>query len=126
VLWAGYIVVGHRVAADTELRAQDGLAAAMAIGALALAPFLAWRIGAVTSHADLLGRAIVVGVASSVVPYALEQLAMRRLARGRFAVWLALLPATATVMGVVALGQVPGAADVVGIAFVIAAIWLTA
>ena len=51
---------------------------------------------------------------------------MARLARHRFAVLLALLPATATVMGAAVLGQVPSAADAAGIALVIGAIWMTA
>ena len=125
-MWAAYIVLGHRLAAVTELRAQDGLATAMAIGAVAFAPLFAWRTGRVFADAGLLGRAIVVGVSSSVVPYALEQLAMRRLARHRFAVLLALLPTTATLMGAAVLGQVPSPEDGTGIALVIAAIWLTA
>ena len=125
-LWAAYIVLGHRVASAVELRPQDGLAAAMGFGALALAPFFAWRTGRVFDDAGLFGRALVVGIASSVVPYALEQLAMRRLARHRFAIALALLPATAVLMGAAVLGQVPSAADVTGIVLVIGAIWLTA
>jgi inner membrane transporter RhtA len=124
--WAGYIVLGHRLARAAELRPQDGLAAGLAIGALALAPAFAWRTGAVFTHANLLARAGLVALASTVVPYSLEQLAMRRLTRPRFAVMLALLPATATLMGLVVLGQLPTAADAIGIALVIGAIWATA
>jgi inner membrane transporter RhtA len=125
-LWASYIVLGHRVAGAGELRTQDGLAAALAIGAVAFAPLFAWQTGRVFDAPGLVLRAIVVGVASSVVPYALEQLAMRRLARHRFAMMLALLPATATVMGAVVLGQVPSLADAIGIVLVIGAIALSA
>jgi inner membrane transporter RhtA len=39
-LWAAYIVLGHRVASDTAIRPQDGLAAGMSLGTLVLAPFL--------------------------------------------------------------------------------------
>jgi len=124
-MWAAYIVIGHRVAAAADLRAQDGLAAALAFGALAFAPLYAWRSGHVLADPGLLGRAVAVGLLSSVVPYALEQLAMARLARHRFAMLLALLPATATAMGAVVLGQVPSAADAGGIVLVIGAIWLT-
>jgi inner membrane transporter RhtA len=124
--WAGYIVFGHRLALAAELRPQDGLAAGIAIGAVALAPLFAWRTGRVFTNGDVLARAVVVAVGSTVVPYSLEQLAMRRLTRPRFAVMLALLPATATLMGIVVLGQLPSAADATGIALVIGAIWLTA
>jgi inner membrane transporter RhtA len=121
VLWAGYIVLGHRVAADPQLRAQDGLALAMAIGALALAPFLV--SSAVPALVDplLLAACLAVGVASSVVPYGLEQVAMRRLPRARFALLLALLPATATIVGALVLGQVPGLVESAGITLVVLA-----
>jgi inner membrane transporter RhtA len=121
VFWAAYIVLGHRVAADREIRPQDGLALAMAIGALGLAPALV--VSAVPALVDplLLAACLAVGVASSVVPYALEQIAMRRLPRARFALLLALLPATAAVVGAIVLGQVPGAIEAGGIALVVAA-----
>ena len=88
----------------------------MAIGAVALAPFLV--VSAVPALVDplLLAACLAVGVASSVVPYGLEQVAMRRLPRARFALLLALLPATATVIGALVLGQVPGAVESAGIA----------
>jgi len=124
--WAAYIVFGHRIALATELRPQDGLAAGLAIGAIVLAPLFAWHAGAVFGSLDLFGRALLVAVASTLVPYTLEQLAMRRMSRPRFAVMLALLPATATLMGLVVLGQLPSAADATGIALVIGAITLTA
>jgi inner membrane transporter RhtA len=124
--WAGYIVFGHRLALAADLRPQDGLAAGLAIGAFVLAPLFAWRTGRVFTNVDVFARAVIVAVSSTVVPYSLEQLAMRRLTRPRFAVMLALLPATATLMGVVVLGQLPSVADAAGIALVIGAIWLTA
>lgn len=121
VMWAAYIVLGHRVAADRELRPADGLALAMAIGAVALAPFLV--LSAVPALVDplLLAACLAVGVASSVVPYGLEQVAMTRLPRARFALLLALLPATATVIGALVLGQVPGVVESVGILLIVVA-----
>jgi inner membrane transporter RhtA len=124
--WAVYVVFGHRLALAADLRPQDGLAAGLAIGAFVLAPLFAWRTGRVFTDVDVFVRAVVVAVASTVAPYSLEQFAMRRLTRPRFAVMLALLPATATLMGVVVLGQLPSPADATGIALVIGAIWLTA
>jgi inner membrane transporter RhtA len=68
--------------------------------------------------------AVGVGVLSSVVPYVLDQIVLRRVGQARFAVLLALLPATATVVGLVALAQVPSPLEAVGIAAVIAAVAL--
>jgi inner membrane transporter RhtA len=119
--WAGYIVLGHRVAADPGIRPQDGLALAMVIGALGLAPALVPSAAPAFASPELLLACIAVGLASSVVPYALEQVAMRRLPRARFALLLALLPATAAVIGALVLGQVPGAVEAAGIALVVGA-----
>lgn len=121
VFWALYIVLGHRVAGDAGIRAQDGLALAMAIGALALAPVLVPSSVPALVSPPLLAACVLVGIASSVVPYALEQIAMRRLPRARFALLLALLPATAAIVGAVVLGQVPGLVEATGVALVVVA-----
>ncbi len=120
-LWALYVVLGHRVAADPDLRPRDGLAAGMAIGALALAPFLAGSAGPALASAWRLAACVLVGLLSSVIPYALEQLALARLPRARFALLLSLLPATAAIIGAVILGQLPGGLEIAGIALVVAA-----
>ena len=65
---------------------------------------------------------IGVGVSSSVIPYVFDQLAMAQLARETYAIFVALLPATATVIGIVVLTQVPSLVDVGGIALVMAGI----
>ena len=121
VLWAAYIVLGHRVAADRQIRPQDGLALAMALGALGLAPALVVSATPALVDPVLLAACLAVGLASSVVPYALEQIAMRRLPRARFALLLALLPATAAVIGAIVLRQVPGLVEAAGIMLVVAA-----
>ncbi len=121
VFWAAYIVLGHRVAADTRIRPQDGLALGMAIGAAGLAPALVVSAVPALVSPLLLAACLAVGVTSSVVPYALEQVAMRRLPRARFALLLALLPATAAIVGAVVLGQVPGPVEAGGIALVVVA-----
>ena len=70
------------------------------------------------------GAGLGVGVLSSVVPYVLDQVVLRRVGTARFAVLLALLPATATIVGLVLLAQLPGPAEAVGIAAVVAAVAL--
>ena len=65
---------------------------------------------------------IAVGVTSSVIPYVFDQLAMARLARATYALFVALLPATATVIGVIVLQQLPSLVDLAGIALVMAGI----
>jgi inner membrane transporter RhtA len=65
---------------------------------------------------------IGVGISSSVIPYVTDQLAMARIKRSTYALLVALLPATATVIGLVVLQQVPTAAEVTGVGLVIAAV----
>jgi len=93
----------------------------MALGALVLAPFLISEAVPGLTDLGLLLASIAVGLASSVVPYVLEQVAMRRLSRARFALLLALLPATAAIVGAIVLGQIPGVLEAVGILLVVTA-----
>lgn len=124
-MWAAYILLGKRVA-----RAGNGLddmAVGFAVASVLLAPLLfVGGPGALAGLADpvVLLLAVGVGVLSSVVPYVLDQLVLRRVGQARFAVLLALLPATATVVGLVALAQVPGVLEGLGIAAVVAAVGL--
>jgi inner membrane transporter RhtA len=67
---------------------------------------------------------IGVGVTSSVVPYVCDQLAMARLPRERYSLMVSLLPATATVVGLVVLGQTPTARQLLGISLIVAALGL--
>src|SRR5262249_2951631 len=59
-----------------------------------------------------------VGICSSVIPYVCDQMAMARMARATFALLLALLPATAAVIGVVVLRPTPTVIEVIGILLV--------
>jgi inner membrane transporter RhtA len=122
-MWAVYIVLGARVA--TVGNGVDDMAVGFAAAGVLLLPVLA-----VGSSPSALGEPTVlvlglgVGVLSSVVPYVLDQVVLRRVGRARFAVLLALLPATATLVGLVGLAQVPGVAEALGIAAVVAAVAL--
>ena len=124
LLFAAYIVLGHRVARSPEIRGIDGLALSMLIASV-----LALPIGlgdALPALADPLALAagIGVGVSSSVIPYVCDQMAMARLTRATYALLVSLLPATATVIGVVVLAQVPTLLEIAGVALVIAGVAL--
>ena len=67
---------------------------------------------------------IGVGVSSSVIPYVTDQLAMARMSRSTYALMVALLPATATVIGIVVLAQLPSAIEALGVALVIVGVGL--
>ena len=127
-LWAGYILLGKRVADGGE--GLDSLAVGMAIGAAASAPFVLIpqaRIDSsvfVDSRTWLLGAAI--GLLSTAIPYALDQVALKVVGRATFALLLALLPATATVIGIMVLLQTPSVAEFLGIGLVVLALLLGA
>ncbi|MEV6071510.1 EamA family transporter [Nocardia sp. NPDC052001] len=128
VLWAGYILVGKRVADAGD--GQDSLAVGMAAAAILSAPFVLIPQFAIdaTVFADprtwLLGLGI--GILSSAVPYALDQVVLTAVGRARFALLLALLPATATVVGAIALAQRPTLFELAGMALVMLALTISA
>jgi inner membrane transporter RhtA len=122
-----YVVLGHRIANEGPagrgpLTGIDQLAVAMIAAMIAATPFgLAGALPAVSHPAWLLWGAGV-GLCSSVIPYVTDQLAMARLPRATFALMLALLPAAATVTGLVVLRQVPTGADLAGVGLVVAGV----
>lgn len=124
-LWAAYIVLGKRVAGAGN--GLDDMAVGFLVAAVLLSPVLVLGgprgLGALADPLVLL-VAVGVGVLSSVVPYVIDQVVLRRVGQARFAVLLALLPATATAVGLAALGQVPGLGEALGIAAVVAAVAL--
>jgi inner membrane transporter RhtA len=122
VLFAAYIVLAHRVARLPNLRAIDGLAASMLVAAVAVTPLGGWGVLPALLDPVAIVAGIGVGVSSSVIPYVADQLAMRRLARASYALMVALLPATATVIGIVVLAQIPSAIEVVGVALVVSGV----
>ncbi|MBP2354909.1 inner membrane transporter RhtA [Kribbella aluminosa] len=124
ILFAAYVVLGHRVSRAAGLRRIDGLALAMATATVLALPIGAWAAVPAFTDLRLLGAAIGVGVCSSVIPYVADQLAMARLKRSTFAVMLALLPATATVIGAVVLRQFPQAAELLAVAIIVVAVGL--
>lgn len=137
-----YVVLGHRMAtggpatsaragapadpARRRLSGIDQLAVAMLVAAVAITPVGVPEAAGAFRHPLWMLWAVGVGVCSSVVPYVADQLAMARLPRASFALMLALLPASATVMGLVLLAQVPTWQDVLGVGLVVAGVALHA
>jgi inner membrane transporter RhtA len=121
-LFALYIVLAHQVSRLGELSGVDGLAVSMLIAALAVTPLAGWAALPALADPVALAAGMGVGISSSVIPYVSDQLAMRRLARSSYALMVSLLPATATVIGIVVLAQVPSLTEVLGVGLVIAGV----
>jgi inner membrane transporter RhtA len=114
-----YIMLGHRIAADGGATGIDRLSAAMVMAMIAAFPVGIQQAATVFTKPLLLGAAVGVGISSSVIPYVCDQLAMARLPRASFSLMLSLLPATAAVIGIVVLRQIPTLSQVAGIGLVV-------
>src|SRR3954454_22691878 len=123
-LFAAYIVLAHRTARLDALTGIDGLAAAMLIAAVVITPIGGWAVVPALTDPVALAAGAGVGICSSVIPYVADQLAMRRLPRSTYALMVSLLPATATVIGIVVLAQIPSIAEATGVALVMAGVAL--
>jgi inner membrane transporter RhtA len=123
-LFVLYIVLGHRIARAGGSQGIDRLGTAMLIAMASALPI--GIVDALPAFGDplLLAAAIGVGISSSVIPYVCDQLAMARLKRASFALLLALLPATASAVGILVLRQIPSPAEIAGIILVIAGVAL--
>jgi inner membrane transporter RhtA len=124
VLFALYIVLGHRVAQRGAGGGIDGLGASMLIALVVVTPLAGWAAAPAIGDPVALLAGVGVGISSSVIPYVCDQLAMAQLTRAAYALMVALLPATATVIGIVVLGQVPSWVEVTGVALVVAGVGL--
>jgi inner membrane transporter RhtA len=124
ILFALYIVLADRVAKRPQISGIDGLAAAMLVAAVAVTPIGGWQAAPAFGDPVALLAGAGVGISSSVIPYVSDQLALARLARATYALMVALLPATATVIGIAVLAQVPGVREVAGVALVVAGVAL--
>jgi len=119
VSWALYILASARV--GRQFPRLDGLALAMAVGAVLALPFGVAQAQDALLRVDVLALGAAVALLSSTVPYALELIALRRLPAAAFAILMSLGPATASLAGFLLLGQHLAWLEIGGIALVIAA-----
>lgn len=124
VLFTLYIVLADRVAKRPGLSGIDGLAASMLVAVVVVTPMGGGQALPAFGDPVVLLAGIGVGVSSSVIPYVSDQLALRRLSRATYALMVSLLPATATVIGIAVLAQIPSLAEVGGVALVVAGVAL--
>jgi inner membrane transporter RhtA len=118
-LFALYIVLAHRVSQQPAMGGIDGLAFAMLVALVVATPLGGWYAAPAFVDPVALGAGIGVGLTSSVIPYVCDQLAMARMKRSTYALMVSLLPATATVVGIVVLAQFPSAIELAGVALVV-------
>jgi inner membrane transporter RhtA len=137
VLFLLYVLLGHRIANQQDIgigrpggpggpggTGVDRLGAAMLVALVVITPLGLPAAAPALGQPALLAVGIGVGICSSVIPYVTDQLAMARLPRATFALLLALLPACATLIGVVVLRQIPTAVEVAGVLLVVGGVAL--
>uniref|UniRef100_UPI0025D0758F EamA family transporter n=1 Tax=Deinococcus sp. TaxID=47478 RepID=UPI0025D0758F len=118
--WAAYIVIGSRMA--RHFSGTQGVSVGMLCAALIVVPLtllLGFQPGLLTP--TLLLHGLGIAVLSSALPYTLEMVALRRLPRRLFSIFMSLEPALAAVMGWAVLHEVLSVRQWVAVACVIGA-----
>ena len=117
--WAGYIIVSG--CTGQRFEGIDGVAWAMVIATVVVAPFALTKSAAALLAVPTLARGLGIALLSSVIPYSLENVALRRLAPQVFGILLSLEPAVAALAGLLVLGQRLSPAQSAGMVSVVAA-----
>ena len=117
--WASYIVINQRV--GRLVPGADGLAFALLVGGLALAPLGIAGAGPRLLNLRNLGVGLVVAILSTAIPFSLEFAALRRLSSQVFGILMSLEPAMGAAAGFLFLGQRLSFRDLLAILFVMVA-----
>ncbi|MET8407503.1 EamA family transporter [Streptomyces sp. NPDC005195] len=118
-MWAAYIVFSART--GRRFPQADGLALAMVVAAVAFLPLGVAEAGTRLLDPATVALGAAVAVLSSVLPYTLELLALRRLPASTFAILMSLEPAVAATAGFLVLHQALSVTEALAITLVIAA-----
>jgi inner membrane transporter RhtA len=103
VCWAAYILLSQRVGAEFE--ALDGLAISLAVASLVVLPVGLAQGGTTLLRPEVFVGGLGVAMLSSLIPYSLEIIALRRLSASTFGLLMSLEPAFGALAGVIVLGQ---------------------
>jgi inner membrane transporter RhtA len=116
LFWAAYILASARV--GRLVSGIDGLAVALACGAVIVAPFGVSGASGIGSQPSLLLWASLVALLSTIIPYGLELTALRRIPTRVFGVLMSLQPAAAALAGLLILDQTLGAPELAALGMV--------
>ena len=101
--WALYIF--STAATARRWAGVEGLAVASTIAALGIAPFAVVEAGSLLLDPRLLALGALVGLLSSVIPYAADLVALRRIRPGVFSILMSLEPAAAAIVAMLVLDE---------------------
>ena len=117
LFWAGYIVIGSRVALAN--RGIAGLGIGLLIGGLVITPYAAVDANTAFTTPHILLACALVGLLANAIGYGIDQTTMRKIPIRRFSVMAALLPVVAGIVGFIFLDQTPTAIDLIGMTLVL-------
>ena len=117
--WASYILLSQRV--GSSFAGLQGLAIALSVGAIALIPAGLVEGGSALLRPSVLGGGLLVALLSSLIPYSVELMALRRIRAASFGLLMSLEPAVAALAGILVLGQQLRLRTAAALAMVIAA-----
>ncbi|WP_432478863.1 EamA family transporter [Nocardioides sp. GXQ0305] len=117
--WAAYILLSAQTGARWP--GLDGLAVASVVATVLLAPAAVVSAGATLLDPRILAIGAAVGLLSSVVPYSVEMMALRRLRPAVFSILMSLEPAAAALVAILVLGEFLTPAQWVAMACVVVA-----
>lgn len=103
VAWGGYILLSAHT--GRRWTGLSGLAVASLVGAIGLAPPAMVEAGSTLLKPHILLIGIAVGLLSSVVPYSLEMIALRRIPPRVFGILMSLEPAAAALAAMLLLSE---------------------
>jgi len=117
--WAGYIVFNKET--GRRFWGTSGLAGAMVVAAVVVAPVGAVTTGVALLRPEVLGIGLAVALLSSALPYSFEMAALRRVTPRAFGVLLSMAPGIAALAGLVILGQRLSGVEIAALILVVAA-----
>lgn len=117
--WAAYILINVRL--GRAFPGTSGLALSMSVAALILVPFDLGSLGPLVQNPFLLLIGLGVAVLSTVIPFALELEALRRISARAFGVLMSLEPAVSALVGFVMLGETLGVRALIAMSFIVVA-----
>ena len=117
--WAAYILLSART--GERWPGISGLAVASLVGTVLLAPPAILESGSALLDPRILALGVAIGLLSSVIPYSLELVALRRLSPRVFSILMSLEPAAAALAAAVILAEFLTWSQVLAVACVVAA-----